>query len=117
MQWLPEPNGGFCPAIVHPWLPVNPDVALGINVADQEKDPNSLLNFYRQVIRVRRHSPSLKYGDYEPVENINPAILAFHRKSEDKAIAVYINMNDKVEEVSNLKIERQDVIFNIIRKS
>jgi alpha-glucosidase len=44
MQWSNNPNGGFSPAGVETWLPVNPNYKDGINVRDQEHNPDSLLN-------------------------------------------------------------------------
>jgi len=45
MQWSQHNNGGFCPADVQPWLPVNPNYSTGVNVQDQAQDPESLLYF------------------------------------------------------------------------
>jgi alpha-glucosidase len=53
LQWSGEPNAGFSPPDVPPWLPVNPNYATGVNVACQEGDPHSLLNFYRGMLRLR----------------------------------------------------------------
>ena len=39
MQWSNQPNGGFCPAGVEAWLPVNPNHAEGVNVRAQQADP------------------------------------------------------------------------------
>ena len=47
MQWSSAPHAGFCPPGTAPWLPVNPDHAHGVNVAEQQGDPGSLLGFYR----------------------------------------------------------------------
>jgi glycosidase len=52
-QWANAPNAGFSPPGVATWLPVNPNYAQGVNVADQEQNPNSLLNYYRRLIAVR----------------------------------------------------------------
>ncbi len=57
MQWSGQPNAGFCPTGVTPWLPVNPNCAEGINVRDQQEDPGSLLSFYRRLIRARKAPP------------------------------------------------------------
>jgi alpha-glucosidase len=54
MQWSSGPNGGFSPEGVKTWLPVNPNYAQGINVADQQEDPESLLNFYKTMLRLRK---------------------------------------------------------------
>ena len=55
VQWSAEKNAGFTAG--KPWFKVNPNY-VEVNVADQEKDPESLLNFYREAIRLRRSLPS-----------------------------------------------------------
>ena len=68
MQWSEQANAGFCNQDAQPWLPVNPDYQKGVNVASQEKDPNSLLQFYRQMIHLRNHTPALIEGEYIPLQ-------------------------------------------------
>jgi alpha-glucosidase len=79
MQWANAPNGGFSPAGVQTWLPVNPNYARGINVAEQSGDPGSLLNFYRRLLRARRQTPALIAGDYTPLHEEAEDYLAFLR--------------------------------------
>ena len=62
-----------------PWLPVNPNYAEGVNVADQEKDAGSLLNFYKRMLRARRSAPALITGDYTPLHEKSENYLAFLR--------------------------------------
>ena len=57
MQWSNAPNAGFSPEGSTTWLPVHPNHAEGVNVADQLDDAGSLLRFYRRLIRVRRSQP------------------------------------------------------------
>ncbi|MBI4771752.1 MAG: DUF3459 domain-containing protein [Chloroflexi bacterium] len=91
MQWASAPNGGFCPAGVQPWLPVNPNYAGGVNVAGQLADPDSLLNFYRRLLRLRKATPALIAGDYQPLLPDHPALLAFLRRAEEQAALVALN--------------------------
>ena len=93
-QWANAANGGFSPAGVEPWLPVNPNYAQGINVADQEQDPASLLNFYRKLLHMRRENPALIAGEYEVVST-DASCLAFLRKSEEQTCLVVLNMTEK----------------------
>jgi alpha-glucosidase len=79
MQWSTAPNAGFCPRNVCAWLPVNPDYTQGVNVADQEGDPGSLLNYYRRLIRLRRNTPALKSGGYKPIHESATDYLAYLR--------------------------------------
>ncbi len=80
MQWSRGPNAGFCPPGVEPWLPVNPNYAAGVNVADQAGEPGSLLSYYRRLLRARRASPALLAGEYEPLHERARSYLAFLRK-------------------------------------
>ena len=80
MQWSPARNGGFSSAqrsqLV---LPVISRGAFGyrnINVADQHRDPASLLTFVRRAFRVRRELGELTAGDWEPVGVRERSVLA-----------------------------------------
>jgi alpha-glucosidase len=90
-QWTGGPNGGFCPADVQPWLPVNPDCARGVNVQEQEHDPGSLLNFYRRLLKVRKETPALAEGEYRPVHPRAEEYLAFVRATEKQSVLVLLN--------------------------
>ena len=81
MQWADAPNGGFSPAGVQTWLPVNPNYAQGVNVADQLDDPDSLLSFYHRMLRVRKRTPALISGDYTVLHEEAQDYLAFLRSS------------------------------------
>jgi alpha-glucosidase len=95
LQWENAPQGGFCPVTVTPWLPVNPNYARGVNVADQQADPGSLLNFYRQMLRLRRQTPALIAGDYLPLDVGEESCLAFLRQMEAQACLVALNFSEK----------------------
>ena len=79
VQWTNGPNGGFSPAGSQTWLPVNPNCARSVNVADQLADPDSLLSFYRRMLRVRKQTPALVAGDYTPLHEDAEDYLAFLR--------------------------------------
>ena len=91
-QWEPGPNAGFSPAGVTTWLPVHANHARGVNVADQEPDPASLLIFYRRLLRVRRASPALSGGEYEVIDTGHD-VLAFWRRSADPAQTCVVALN------------------------
>ena len=80
MQWRNAPEAGFNNSGHRPWLPVNPNTMQGVNVFDQEHDPNSLLNFYKRILDVRKQTPALKRGSYTPVDTDSPQCLAFLRQ-------------------------------------
>ncbi|MBN1370493.1 MAG: alpha-glucosidase [Anaerolineaceae bacterium] len=96
LQWRDAPNAGFCPQGVTPWLPVNPNYADGVNVADQEADPDSLLNFYKALLRLRKQNPALSEGDYVPLLEKSKDCLVFLRKIEGaQTVLVALNMSEK----------------------
>ena len=61
MQWSDKKHAGFSTA--EPWFPIN-DNYHKVNVAAQEEEPNSLLNFYRKLLRFRKEHPVALYGEY-----------------------------------------------------
>ena len=61
MQWSADENAGFTTG--EPWFYVNPNYP-DINVAQQEADPDSILNFYRKAIALRKKLPVVRQGIY-----------------------------------------------------
>jgi alpha-glucosidase len=98
MQWTNAPHAGFCPADAEPWLPVNPNYARGVNVEDQSGDKDSLLEFYRRMLRFRKGTPALIAGDYRPVlsgHKADQVVLAFLRSTPDQKVLVVMNFSEK----------------------
>jgi alpha-glucosidase len=91
MQWSDAPNGGFSPEGVETWLPVNPNYKKGINVKDQLHNPNSLLNYYKQILRVRKNSPALMQGEYLPLHKTSSEHFSFLRRSDEQTVLVVLN--------------------------
>lgn len=91
-QWANTANGGFSPEGAKTWLPVNPNYAEGVNVADQENDPNAMLNFYRRVLAMRRENPALIVGEYQPVKEEAEEYLSYVRLSPDQRCLIVHNM-------------------------
>jgi alpha-glucosidase len=100
MQWAGSPNAGFSPAGIITWLPVNPNYRQGINVSEQESSPGSLLNFYKQMLRLRRETPALIDGEYIPVHPEAQDYLAFLRENSSQTCLVLLNMENKAVDVS-----------------
>jgi alpha-glucosidase len=90
MQWNTSANAGFNNG-AKTWLPVNPNYKT-INVATESANPHSLLNWYRQLIALRRDQPALYNGDYRGLNVNDPNTLAYLRQSGDKKILVVLNM-------------------------
>ena len=97
MQWSAAANAGFSPEGVTTWLPVNPNHADGINVVEQQEDSESLLNFYKRLLRVRRQTPALIDGDYTPLHETSDNYFAFLRQSQEtgQTCLVVLNLSEK----------------------
>jgi alpha-glucosidase len=90
MQWNDTANAGFSTA--KPWLPVPPSYK-SHNVATEQKDPNSVLSFYRQLLALRRKEPALLEGNYVPLNESDPNVLTWVRQYKNEAILVVLNMS------------------------
>jgi alpha-glucosidase len=113
MQWTNAANGGFSPAGVETWLPVNPNYAEGVNVTDQESDPDSLLNFYRRMLHMRRETPALFAGDYQPLHEDIEDYLAFLRSTGQQSCLVVLNYSDRAHTLAfDVGTDRTRVIFS-----
>jgi alpha-glucosidase len=95
MQWSKHPNAGFSPQDVSTWLPVNPNYKDGINVKDQAQSPYSLLNYYKQLLKVRKHSPALIEGEYVSIHETAKDYYAFLRVAEEQKILVVLNFSSE----------------------
>jgi alpha-glucosidase len=89
MQWDATAHAGFTTGT--PWLPVPPS-ARTTNVAAQATDTSSLLNFYKQMIRLRRQSPALLDGEYTAV-GASPHVYAYLRRAGGQTMLVALNMS------------------------
>ena len=92
LQWGPGPNADFCPAGVAAWLPVHPNYSQGVNVQQQQQDPDSLLHFYKRLIALRKSSPALTCGAMALLENTAPGCLAYLRQAEGQTLLVALNL-------------------------
>jgi alpha-glucosidase len=90
MQWNSGVNAGFTEG--KPWLPV-PDSAKTHNVETENKDPQSVLSFYKQVIRLRKTELALRDGAYAPLNESDANVMSYLRKSEDGAVLVVLNFS------------------------
>jgi maltose alpha-D-glucosyltransferase / alpha-amylase len=105
MQWSTEPNAGFT-RYPKPILPVISDGPYGfthLNVADQRRDPNSLLNWMERIVRMRKEVPEIGWGDF-----------AFVHTGRTDAIAIRYNWrNNSVVCVHNLSAEPREVHLSV----
>ena len=82
VQWDSSENAGFTTGT--PWLPLNPNYKK-INVAQQEKDPESVLSYYKKLTALRKnpeYKETMVYGDFVPFMADEDRLMAFYRKGE-----------------------------------
>jgi alpha-glucosidase len=97
MQWSAAPQAGFSTAT--PWNPV-PATFATYNVAAELKDPNSILNWYKRLLTLRHTDAALLDGDYIALNENDPSVLSYLRKSGHAAAIVVINMSASPQNVS-----------------
>jgi maltose alpha-D-glucosyltransferase/alpha-amylase len=101
MQWSAEPQGGFSTS-TKPILPVISDGPYGyehVNVAEQRRDPNSLLNWMERIIRMRKEVPEIGWGDFEVLRTGTPEILAIRYDWRDNSVVVVHNLSANPREI------------------
>ena len=97
MQWNDSTNGGFTTAT--PWLPV-PDTYQTHNVATEEKDPDSILNFYKKLLALRHNDPALLDGEYVALNEDDANVLSYLRRYKNEAVLVVLNMSTSPQRAS-----------------
>ncbi len=76
-----------------PWLKLNPNYTK-INVADQQNAANSILNFYRQMISIRKANPSLVYGNYAVINEAHKQVYAYWRWDDAVRYLILLNFSE-----------------------
>ena len=91
MQWDTTENAGFTKGT--PWKQVN-DNYLEINVAQQNKDPNSILNHFRKMTQLRKNNLTLVYGEYQILQREHPEVYMYTRSYRDDQLLVVLNFTE-----------------------
>ena len=123
MQWNNKENSGFTKG--KPWINLNENYKT-INVEAQINDENSILNFYKKMIKVRKENKTLIYGSYDLILEDDDKIYAYTRYMKNERFIVIVNLShDEVlysydEElkyenllINNYEVEKHDVIKEI----
>lgn len=92
MQWNDQTNGGFSEHT--PWFPVNPNYK-AINVASQQQDPNSILNFYKSLIILKKSDDIYTYGTFDLVDKNNGQVFAYTRILNNKKVLIVGNLTNQ----------------------
>ena len=91
MQWNTSENAGFSSA-AETWLPVAPDYTT-VNVKVEEANPNSLLNWYKKLIQLRKSDSALRDGALIMLDRTNPNVLSFLRKGRSGSPSIVVSLN------------------------
>ncbi len=92
VQWDDSENAGFTTG--KPWFYVNQNYKK-INVAAQEADPDSLLNFYRKAVSLRKWLAVVRHGNYQEFDRMNPNLYLYARESKGQKILVVCSFTEK----------------------
>lgn len=112
VQWNGEEHAGFTTGT--PWLKVNPNYKK-INVADQEKDENSVLHYYRKLVAARKsdaYREVFTYGEFVPVYEDSDSVMAYYRVLGEKRILVAANFGKERVEIPLEYPVKQIVLSN-----
>lgn len=91
-QWDGSRYAGF--SVAKPWLRVNPDHT-EVNAARELCDPDSVLNFFRRAVTLRKGHPDLVYGSFRPVDADNPQVFAYLREGTGRNYLTVLNFSPK----------------------
>lgn len=91
MQWEDNENAGFTSG--EPWIKVNPNYK-EINAKSQLEDENSIFNYYKKLIKIRKSNPVVVYGKYELILEGSEEIFAYTRTLENEMLLVICNFKE-----------------------
>lgn len=88
IRWTADPGGGFTTGT--PWLTGRDDP--GFSVTEQDDDPESVLNHYRRLLRLRHQSHALRLGEVEFVDDNHVGYFAWFRATANERWFVQLNL-------------------------
>jgi oligo-1,6-glucosidase len=109
MQWDATANAGFSTG--KPWIGVNPNYT-SINVAAQEKDATSCLNYFRRLVQLRKDNPVLVYGRYKLLDRDNPQVYAYTRTLGERQVLVLLNFSSSAATTVRVRMGAKLLIGN-----
>ena len=109
MQWNKERYGGF--SKTKPWLPMAASFREDITVEAQQKDKDSILNFYKKLIAIRKEYPVIAKGEISFLETEEDKVLIYQRSLGEQQLIVLCNLDKKKQEV---KINKEWSSYQIL---
>ncbi len=109
-QWNATTNAGFTTG--NPWLKVN-DNHTTLNANAQEKDANSVLNYFRKTVQLRTDNDVLIYGKYTLLDEKNPKVYAYTRELNGEKMLILLNFSkDKATTNTGIDIINAKILLN-----
>lgn len=96
-QWDDSPNAGFTTGT--PWILVNPNYR-EINLARDLQSKDSIFCYYQRLIRLRKETPTLVYGEYCPFLEDDPSLYVYERALDDDRILIVLNLSGEAQELA-----------------
>lgn len=93
MQWSSDDNAGFTSG--NPWIEVNPNF-LAINADSQIGNQDSIFEFYRSLIKLRKSEPIIIHGDFTLLDAKHQSLFAYLRTWGDESLLVIANFSNQV---------------------
>lgn len=91
MQWSDEKYSGFSES--RPWIRVNSNYKT-LNVEAQQRDKDSILNFYKKIIELRKRNQTFIYGSYKDVDYNNKKLYSYYRKDKENTFLIITNFSE-----------------------
>jgi maltose alpha-D-glucosyltransferase/alpha-amylase len=119
MQWSGERQGGFTKS-EKPILPVISGGAYGfehVNVAQQRRDPDSLMNWMERMIRMRKEAPEVGWGEFTVLQTRMPEVLAIRYDWRNNSVVVAHNLSAEPREVLlDVGVEDSRCLVNLLSR-
>lgn len=101
MQWTTKKYGGF--SETEPWLPLSAHFREEITAEAQQKDPDSILSFYKELIALRKRYAVIAEGSISFKETEKDTVLVYQRAYEEQKLVVFCNLEERKQTV---KVEK-----------
>ena len=112
VQWDDSDNAGFSTS--KPWFYVNENYK-EVNVNKQENDENSILNFYRKAIKIRKELNVIKNGNYKEYNKLSSKVYMYSREDSNQKVLVICSFSEKETKLkvpSNFNLSEGELILN-----
>lgn len=108
MQWTNEKNAGFSTADPWIWVPSN---YKEINVQNQLDDEDSIFNYYKKLLQIRKNNAIVLDGDYTELNPESDAVYSYARTTEKGTLYVFCNFTDQEQKIDETVMREKSNIL------